>query len=234
VNWEGSYNSNTQQEFPVSLAINNEGIYVLEDSISNSDLLKFKAPIWNDSAISSLFCVDSVWYDAGNPNLVHVSVFNGNIQSVNYPVVHIVSPLGDTISNLSHTFSFFAQMGNSHTEYVDTITVQGIADFSNYTFHMHEGIWDRNFDFGFCTTTGIENIDGSQIVLFPNPASETIFIRNAEGARIDVFDMTGKLVIQQNVSDDLSSIDVSVLVDGAYVVRVVDKKFIRHFRVICD
>jgi hypothetical protein len=36
-NWFGDYNSNSVQEFPVDMAFDDSGIYILEDSISSSE-----------------------------------------------------------------------------------------------------------------------------------------------------------------------------------------------------
>ncbi|MBK6398908.1 MAG: hypothetical protein IPF75_11755 [Bacteroidetes bacterium] len=99
-NWFGDYNSNSVQEFPVDMAFDDSGIYILEDSMSSSDLIKFDYPFVAGMPVDySLVCVDSVWYDTLNPIYINVRIFNGNFAHMNYPSVQIVSPQGDTISN---------------------------------------------------------------------------------------------------------------------------------------
>src|SRR5689334_10446099 len=79
-------------------------------------------------------CVDSVYYDPVNPDLIHITIYNGSSNSINYPVVQIIESDGDTISNLSLALSFFAHPVGYTQTYTDSITVSGIVDFSNYTF----------------------------------------------------------------------------------------------------
>jgi hypothetical protein len=108
--WYGTYDSNNQQEFSVSLAIDYDGIYVLEDSINNTSLIKFINPISLMQVDYSLVCTDSVWYDPTNPILINVRLFNGNINHMNYPSVQIVSSSGDTISNQYNLPSWFIRI----------------------------------------------------------------------------------------------------------------------------
>ena len=78
-------------------------------------------------------------------------------------------------------------------------------------------------------TTGTASFGGGEIVVdnkisvFPNPVNKTLtvnipgMVRNAE---IRVFDMYGKLLIQQNTDQAKTSLNVSALAAGYYLVKI--------------
>ncbi len=230
-NWSGSYNSNTNQEFVVDMSLDNSGIYILEDSISNPTLLKFESPF--SSLIDySLICVDSVWYDIANPNFINVSVFNGNNTHLNYPSVQIISPTGDTIGNHDNLVNFFAHLGNQYQTYTDTITVLGIADFSNYTFLISEGFGTTTAEIDFCSTTRIQAFINPAISIYPNPASETIQISGMklnEDYHFEIFDVNGRLILKRNLSGP-SSVNVDGMADGLYFARIIYSGIEQNFK----
>ena len=232
-NWSGRYNSNTTQEFVVDMSIDNSGIYILEDSISNPTLLKFESPF--SSLIDySLICVDSVWYDIANPNFINVSVFNGNNSHLNYPSVQIISPTGDTIGNHDNLVNFFAHLGNIFQTYTDSISVLGIADFSNYTFLISEGFGSTIAEIDFCSTTGIQPIFGQTIEIYPNPANESININGIhfkENYLLEIFDFNGRLILSKKLQGP-SNIIVEKLAQGLYFVRIFKAGEINTFKFI--
>ncbi|MES2780475.1 MAG: T9SS type A sorting domain-containing protein [Bacteroidota bacterium] len=74
--------------------------------------------------------------------------------------------------------------------------------------------------------------------LYPNPASNTLFISNIEtGATISIYDITGKLMLTQTKTDadNKTSINIDQLHSGIYQCIIVDKtgassqqKFLKH------
>ena len=222
--WYGTHSSNNQQEFSAGLAIDYYGIYLLEDSMSNTSLMRFENPYSNMSLDFNAICVDSIWYEPGNPTLINVRVFNGNMTHINYPVVQIVSPLGDTISNPLGLFNFFAHLGNGYQVYQDTITVAGINDFSNYSFAMTEGIFDTTGTIYLCDFLAIEDIPENSMLLFPNPVSQMFNLaldRPCMNCSIEMISNEGKICWQFKMnSETLISFDVSDLAAGLYVLRI--------------
>ncbi len=221
-NWSGTYNSNSQQEFSVDAVMDNSGIYLLEDSISNSTLIKFETPFFGSVPVDySLVCVDSVWYDPVNPQLINVTVFNGDLIHMNYPSVMIISPSGDTISNKYNLVNFFAHLGNEPQTYTDTISVQGITDFTGYTFVMSEGFGVSSSVIQWCSTLSIDENGLNKFVIYPNPFAEQITVNtgSSETVRIELYDVFGKLVLTQNLSSNDRTIDLSVLSPGTYVMK---------------
>lgn len=60
------------------------------------------------------------------------------------------------------------------------------------------------------------------MTVYPNPASNNFIVQtNATGIQLlQVFDITGKLMLSQNIYNNKTTIDVSSFVDGIYVVSL--------------
>lgn len=178
----------------------------------------------------SLVCVDSVWYDPGNPQFINVTIFNGNVDHLNYPSVQIVTPTGDTIGNPSNWVNFFAQLGNTHQTYSDTITIPGITDFSNYTFLISEGFGDTTVAINWCNVTSVSGIRSSDFSMYPNPASGTLYMKlpelNNEYTLI-VLNMQGeKIVYKELPIEKIYALDISAWAKGLYLIMISDRKTI--------
>ena len=69
----------------------------------------------------------------------------------------------------------------------------------------------------YSETTGIGEHNGSQIALWPNPASETLSL-NAEGLQqVEIFSMDGRQVM--HLENGIETIDVSALAKGCYLLK---------------
>lgn len=231
VNWSGYYSSNNVQEFTVSMSLDPDGIYVLEDSISNSTVMKFEQP-WQSAVLDfSTFCVDSVWYDSSNPALINISVFNGGVSQSNYPSIQMIAPNGDTISNVNNLVNFFAQIPNTHQVYTDSITVSGITDFSQYHFIYYDGFGTSFGEINFCPPVSVSENELSQVELFPNPAVNAVMISNLksnESYTMEIVDVNGKKVFEKNLEGNSRySIDLNSQSAGLYFVRLINKQAVR-------
>ncbi len=70
-------------------------------------------------------------------------------------------------------------------------------------------------------------LDNNQIKVYPNPTSTSLTIEltsNATNSQIRIFDMSGKLVTNYNLSnhDNLINIDVNNLESGVYLITIID------------
>jgi hypothetical protein len=221
--WEGYYNGNVSgQEYTVDMAADNLGVYVVENNADTTVLAKFSSPF--SSVIDfSMVCVDSVWYDPLDSTFINVRIFNGNSGLINYPSVQIVSPTGDTIGNPSNQVTFFGQGGNSYQVYHDTITVAGITDFSNYTFLMSEGFGDTTVVITWCNPLSVYELEEGEMSIFPNPSHDILYIQNRHGKSLhrEIYNAIGKKVLEGKPSaEGLQAIDVSLLTEGIYFIRV--------------
>jgi hypothetical protein len=224
--WSATYNGVVNgQEFLTDFDFDANGFYLLENLNQNGRLIKFDNPYFNNPANFNQVCVDSVWYDATNPNIINVRVFNGSLSFINYPSVQIVAPNGDTISNQHALVSFFGQIYNTYQTYTDTILVTGISDFSNYTFLMGQSFNDTTAIINFCNTTNSLILNSrTEVEIYPNPAVSEILISGMSSLsknEVSIVDMQGREVITEKNVCENKKIDVSSLTKGIYMINVI-------------
>jgi len=77
-----------------------------------------------------------------------------------------------------------------------------------------------------CWATEIETPINEHFTLFPNPAQGKFSLQLSEGenAQVEMFDMQGKSVLSQKVSEKESDFEVSSFAKGLYVLRVTNDK----------
>lgn len=167
-------------------------------------------------------CVDSVWYDSINPNIINVSIYNGGAVNLNYPSVQIVDPNGDTISNESNYVMFFAQLTNTYTIYTDTISVTGITDFSGYTFVMNENFGSSNFNMSICFPTSVSEANESLISTGANPVADWLSISGLPEYAVTyrLFSSNGKLIDSGIIGAASGRISTVDLVPGTYFINL--------------
>ena len=174
-----------------------------------------------------LICVDSVWYEPLDSNYINVKVFNGNTEYLNYPRVQILSPSGDTISNVNDLFGFFGQPGNSYQTYKDSIIVQGITNFSEYSFLMNIALPDASAEIEWCIATAISTLSQHLIGIYPNPAQDYLFVRGDftnEEADATIYNSFGQIVSRKQLtSSDEQMINISQLPTGIYFLLLNDR-----------
>ena len=75
--------------------------------------------------------------------------------------------------------------------------------------------------------TGIDTpMKESEIQLYPNPAVDFIYLQFGENrvVRIQIFDLTGKLVSNIQLNDSSYRLDVSSYRSGSYILKAVDER----------
>ncbi|MDC8000788.1 T9SS type A sorting domain-containing protein [Aequorivita todarodis] len=97
------------------------------------------------------------------------------------------------------------------------------TDPSNTVFYQTNGVFGCGDSVKFSTdgfVLGVAQTQLEDVVLYPNPASTTINLSNAENANIQVFDILGKLILsQENIPMD-AQINVSQLQAGTYFMKI--------------
>jgi hypothetical protein len=74
--------------------------------------------------------------------------------------------------------------------------------------------------------------NGFEISAFPNPVATQLTVSgNTVGTTAKLFDVTGKLVLQQSL-DDSSTLDVAAMEQGVYLLQVSDERNSRNLRVL--
>ncbi|KOS07270.1 cadherin [Flavobacterium akiainvivens] len=71
------------------------------------------------------------------------------------------------------------------------------------------------------STAGLENVTNAVFSLYPNPAKNQVTVNlNAESATLAVYDLGGKILMQQELHNAENSVDTAALQQGIYFVQV--------------
>ena len=74
---------------------------------------------------------------------------------------------------------------------------------------------------------GIREQEQSAAIIYPNPNNGTFEIKidhaSETYAGIQIYDMAGKLLYQQNITEDISKVNISSYPNGIYFVKMVGK-----------
>ena len=71
------------------------------------------------------------------------------------------------------------------------------------------------------------------VTVYPNPATDHITVENLSGGSISILNVDGQVMLQQNISNNKTTVDVSGLPEGVYMLKAVSstasvtKKFIK-------
>lgn len=76
------------------------------------------------------------------------------------------------------------------------------------------------------TAIGIEEITKSELAfnMYPNPATQAFTLSIEEPAKLEVLDVSGRVLISEQVYSNLQSFDISTLANGVYAVRLSNNK----------
>jgi len=89
------------------------------------------------------------------------------------------------------------------------------------------------FDVTIDDCTGFEEINDNVTVIYPNPASDFITIKNTKVVNFEIHNMIGALVLQGNTKDN-TSVDISSLENGIYVIVITSDSDINVQKIIID
>jgi len=70
-------------------------------------------------------------------------------------------------------------------------------------------------------TTGIVTINDKAVSIYPNPTNSILYVNGLQNANVQIFDLTGKLLINQQNADN--QIDVSNLQNGIYSIKITNE-----------
>lgn len=78
--------------------------------------------------------------------------------------------------------------------------------------------------------TGIGNVQSATCHVYPNPTQDKLVIENAEGEKVYIFDIHGRLLQTANLQNGNATLNVSPLPQGEYLLLLNTQtvKFIKH------
>jgi hypothetical protein len=88
---------------------------------------------------------------------------------------------------------------------------------------------------GIGTATGIKkNVQNGAFKFYPNPTDGklTIEFSSASERKIEVYDVTGRIIIEQRANDSITQLNIETLSNGVYYIQIKDPDGNRQFKII--
>jgi hypothetical protein len=151
-----------------------------------------------------------------------------NFDGIAYNGSGVVEPLERIMHYDPTNFSWTLSEGSPFS----VMDMRGIAKVSDSSFIICSGMTSGaevndatylvEIDF---VTLGIDELKKSALRIWPIPASEVIHIRGIDSnSNYKIINSIGKLVLSGKLNAGESSIDISSLLSGTYIVEVIDKE----------
>ncbi|WP_051604437.1 T9SS type A sorting domain-containing protein [Flavobacterium sasangense] len=139
----------------------------------------------------------------------------------------------------NYTVPSFASLANAINSNCDAVVTQSPAAGTVVTVGTHVITMTAtsgtsvncNFNLVVQASLGVEDVVKNTFSIYPNPASTTITIKgdNFENEEIEVYNMLGQKVIGKNLITNESTIDISNLANGVYIVYFMNSKASHKF-----
>ena len=81
-------------------------------------------------------------------------------------------------------------------------------------------------------TTGVSNAQENTISLYPNPNNGQFTVASSEDGVLEVYSMTGQLLLNQTISNGETSVSLSGQARGTYLVRITCGERVAHRRIV--
>lgn len=107
-----------------------------------------------------------------------------------------------------------AKGGKNETSHYDATDVAPLEGQNYYRLKMI----DRDDSFAYSRIRNV--LLETPVVLFPNPAQNKLFVRGILCERVQVYDSSGQMLVDENKVTQ-EGIDISQLPDGPYIVKVI-------------
>ncbi|GAA4439606.1 hypothetical protein GCM10023091_22060 [Ravibacter arvi] len=191
-NGSGNFDASVTTQSAVGLFV----VYEYEEGSLPVNLLSFSAVAEGQNAVLR-------WSTAAEINSLAFEV-ERSLNGKSWTKAGLVSARGESNAVLNYSFN-------------DVNTVKGI---NYYRLKMI----DRDGAFEYSPVVSLRFRSGSQpaVSVFPNPASEVLFIKNIDGsevAELAIVNQTGGRVLTANRYDASSGVDIRNLKTGLYVIR---------------
>jgi hypothetical protein len=112
------------------------------------------------------------------------------------------------------TFDFSTYIGDTNT--ISRIVI--IPDFPTARTAGSVNYFD-NIDFGAGLSNLIKNSTSSNFKFYPNPVSNILYVKGKAGSLVNIYNITGELVMTKITNSTSYRIDVSKLTSGIYFIK---------------
>lgn len=172
------------------------------------------------------FCILGVTLDSVN-HYLNVTIYNGDSNDVNYPVVQAVNASGDTVGNINGQFYLFAHLaGDTVTHSIPTTLTTIGSGFIGIIYFSNAGDSIAcMYSYPMSCTVGVHELAANNsISVYPNPATDNITVSiqrpTQKQALITICDMTGNAVRTYTTADTQLTLNRDGLRSGMYFVCV--------------
>lgn len=176
------------------------------------------------------YCVTNIEMDSINPNMLLITIYNGDSFHINYPYLDfILDSNGDTIANTDLSGGFFAHLGYSNQTYMVGTTLDSVPSgfiatvvlaYYNFSGNGSDTVCILPYP---CNMTGVEDISVSSSIVevYPNPTTQfaSILFENTtqEKYHLRLYNAQGSVVLTvQNIVGSQVELDLKNLAVGLY------------------
>jgi hypothetical protein len=151
--------------------------------------------------------------------VVALSLYSGGTASLG-----VFIPLDTTSLWIGGYLPLTGLYNNNNT--IDSLSLIALSSIGKGVEGSELHIDDVSFGYVNLPTAINSIVSNVSVDIFPNPAKDVLNI-SVEGAEevkaVEIFDITGKLVLAESVSSSNTKINTSDLANGSYVVRLLDE-----------
>ncbi|WP_431133774.1 M28 family peptidase [Psychroserpens mesophilus] len=107
----------------------------------------------------------------------------------------------------------------------------------NYAVEITSGTCVEVSDCVVFDTLGLDNFLVSEVNLFPNPVKTQLNIEipdHTTSVALDLFDVSGKLILQQNTSEEITSLSMKNLPRGIYFLKISSSENTGTYKIVKD
>jgi len=126
------------------------------------------------------------------------------------------------LSNGCYIFSLMDSGGNGGS----VITLKDSAGTIIYETTGNYGSGEDT-NFGTNGILGVGDNDFNEVIIYPNPASSILNIKNAENSNIEIYDILGRVILSKTNISMEETINVSNLNNGTYILKITNNNQVK-------
>ncbi len=190
-----------------SLYCNNNNLTTLD--VANNTQLEILA--CNNNALTSLDL-------SANTALNYLACYGNNFTSKDYDL--LMCSMNQIDSVIGKFFPLRASSDPNYTQFMAANSNTAINknwDVLYYSVNVNIPETRGKYD----CFTGLDEVETEQITVYPNPANTTINITGVTAEHVDIYDITGRLILTVPTNgDEIVTINVSELAKGMYYIKI--------------